>query len=198
MQTQAEFVSFQQRGLLSRTVLQEALIENYRPSGLISQFGLTECAPHPLGPYQKAVLSRLRPVLLRKAIIRVVSDHYARFASPLKALATAAEYERNIRAFYGAAQQQKVWCIHIAIAPVAGRIARKNPLIAESIRRYNTAATAAFQGVDLVDILHPEPLIHLPGDLMADGYHWTPPVHERLADQLLSRVCRRTTSRPLR
>jgi hypothetical protein len=198
LESQAEFITFQQSSLLSSVLVEQDFIQAYSPDCAVLQLGITECAPHPLGPLGKALLGGLRPVILRRALIGLIAVNYAKLAKQSKALASSEIYAENLRRFLTSCISSGTKALLISIGQVSGRVKEKNPRIVRAVDAYNAKARETSALFPSSTFLETCDLFDVANHALTDGYHWRPSAHELLAEAVALRLCQLADLRPLK
>ena len=123
-----------------------------RPSRLVLQVGINECAPRPLGARERDALGRLRPLLLRGLIIRMLHRYRPQIirARRLQQFTPLPRFVDAVTRILAAARRVDCRVLILPITTVTAVAERRTPFTNREVARYNEALrisagnTAAF------------------------------------------------------
>lgn len=110
-----------------------------RPGAILIQLGIVDCAPRPLRPWERNLLERIRPRLLRDRIVKFLHDYRATIIRHRGLI-----QRTDLVSFRVRFRQLLEVCLavtdRIAILPIfpaTGSILARNPRLAAEIDKYN-------------------------------------------------------------
>ena len=164
-----------------------------RPDIVIVHVGVVDCAPRVFTLFERKVISRVRPSLLRRMILRFVHNH-RRFIIRLRGnvvytpASTFKKAAHSIVEMVPEARLRALFFVNIVSPSKAAE--SRSPGFTDNVKRYNhiLAEIADEKLVHLVDLDH---IIHREealGALLEDGMHLSPKGNAMLARELSTRI----------
>lgn len=167
-----------------------------RPSAVIVQVGINECAPRPLSLAQRQRLATLRPERLRGLIIRAIHRWRPQIIRlrPLAQFTPRDRFEAAVRRIAAAASQAGARVVLLPITGVTAAGEARTPFTNREVARYNDALRAAASpGVAFIDA---DTLLDrmTPADycMTPDTVHLSAAAHERIAEYVAAFLTRST------
>jgi len=150
------------------------LLETYMPGIVITQLGMSECAPRLFNKrgIEYRMITRVLPRVLQSRYISFVKRHRVR--KPDVTDLTPEEFRSNLINFFERAEGNGTRVLAFLIARPTKRLLAKSPFAGESIDRFNSIyreTAACFTNVTLI-----EPFSHDVDvdDITVDEFHLTP------------------------
>lgn len=115
-----------------------------RPSRMVLQIGINECAPRPLSVRERETLGRLRPLLVRGLIIRVIHRFRPNIirARRLQQSTPLPRFVEAATRVVGAAARVNCRVLILPITTVTAAAEHRTPFTNREVGRYNAALAA--------------------------------------------------------
>ncbi|MCX7046774.1 MAG: hypothetical protein NTX50_14970 [Candidatus Sumerlaeota bacterium] len=159
----------------------------FQPTIFIVQTGIGDCSPRVFRRWQRAVIDRIKPQFVKKAILGFVHKHRRRIIStlpqhvytPLPVFESACDFIAETVAKLG------IHPAFISIAAPGSDMAHRSPGPRENVIKYNAAYQRVVKRWNGAYIDCHSKFAHAPDDyVLADGHHLNARGHRILADLL--------------
>ena len=157
-----------------------------RPSRMVLQVGINECAPRPLSVRERAALGRLRPMLLRGLIIRVLHRYRPTIIRlrRLQQFTPLPRFTGAVTRILAAAHRVECPVLMLPITTVTAVAEQRTPFTNREVASYN-AALATLAGGTAVFASQQELFAGAPADDLCaapETVHLSGSAHQRIAE----------------
>ncbi|MDT0677461.1 hypothetical protein [Autumnicola musiva] len=164
------------RGLSSRALIRESLLEDYDPNLVIMQLGLSDCAPRYLqeNALSTKIINNL-PGSLKKTAYYFVKKYKSRRMK--NANVNLEAFKKNFENYIIRAEKKSIDIICLLISPVGESFKIKNPEIQKAIEAYNNVLVSLdgkYSHFTTVECFTEKTISEY---LLADGHHVNESAH---------------------
>ena len=157
-----------------------------RPAAVVIQLGIVDCAPRPLRPSERDFLERIRPRLLRTAIVRFLHEYratvirYRGLIQRTDIVSFKEHFRRLLEDCLAVTNRVGI----LPIFPATESILARNPRLAAEIDKYNEAMRSDPRAVmfDASEVFDGAPIEAL--SVAPESVHLNQRGHELMASQV--------------
>jgi len=116
-------------------------LASHRPTAIVIQVGIVDCAPRPLAFWERELLSHVRPDRLRNRIVAFLHEHRAAIIARRRLIQSTPlpEFTQSLERLAERCLSATSHVAALPIFPATSEVLARNPLLRSEIDKYNDA-----------------------------------------------------------